>query len=182
MNPPPTEASISLADLGSYDAFAPNWPTVIPAVLKALGVTMQAWSPAVRSKLLSNPVQRFVLALSDEEAIVATKKFVAGGNPMQEVEDQGYVIKGSNKRRADLMPRWSGWLNETRNCPLQVLGMASMHRALYSPELQQFYPSIVHIFSDQNLKSMEHRHMVQLLKQVREARGYIDVLSLVCEC
>ena len=94
MNPPPTETSISLSDLGSYDAFASNWPTVLPAVLKALGVTMQAWSPAVRSTLLSHPVQRYVLALSDEEAIVATKKFVAGSNPMQEVEDLGFVVKG----------------------------------------------------------------------------------------
>jgi hypothetical protein len=67
----------------------------------------------------------------------------------------------------DLLPRWGGWLNETRNCPLQVLGMAAMQRALYSPELQQIFPSIVQVFSDQNLKSMEHRHVVQLLKQVR---------------
>ena len=39
---------------------------------------------------------------------------------------------------------------------------------MYSPELQQLFPSIVQVFSDQNLKSMEHRHVVQLLKQFVE--------------
>ena len=94
VNPPPTESPLSLNDLGTFDAFASNWPTVLPSILKALSVTLQAWSPGVRSTLLSHPVQRYVLSLSDEEAIVATKKFHAGSNPMQEVEEQGFVVKG----------------------------------------------------------------------------------------
>ncbi|GMH80393.1 hypothetical protein TL16_g08529 [Triparma laevis f. inornata] len=167
-NPPPTEGPISLTELAQFDAFVHLWPQILPALINTLSVAYQMWAPEIRCKLLSHKLQRYALALSDEEAIVATKKFTAGTNPMEQVEQTGYVCAGTNKRKINLVPRWAGWMNELRNCPLQMLGLLASQRALFCPELQPILPSIINIFSSQNLKALEHRHLIQLLKQFIE--------------
>ncbi|GMH73757.1 hypothetical protein TrST_g13794 [Triparma strigata] len=167
-SPPPTEGPIALSELAQFDAFVHLWPRILPALINTLSVAYQMWAPEIRCKLLSHKLQRYALALSDEEAIVATKKFTAGTNPMDQVEMSGYVCAGTNKRKINLVPRWSGWMNELRNCPLQMLGLLASQRALYSPELQPIFPSIVNLFSAKNLKAIEHRQLIQLLKQFIE--------------
>jgi hypothetical protein len=87
---------------------------------------------------------------------------------MEDVQNSGVVVLGTNKRKINLVPRWGGWMNELHNCPLQLLGLLASQRVLFAPEMQPFVPNLVSTFSDANLKLMEHRHFVQLLKQFIE--------------
>ncbi len=163
------EGPVSLADLAAIDPFVHHWLTLLPVILSILTTTTRIFLPEIRAHLLSDPIARFALAVSDEEAIVATKKFTATSNPMEEVELHGFVIKNTNKRKCNLAPRWPGWLNELRNTPLQMLGLLASSRSLFSPEFSPHYQSFVDFFSPANLKIMEHRHMIAVIKQFTES-------------
>mmetsp|Transcript_14279 Transcript_14279/g.29330 ORF Transcript_14279/g.29330 Transcript_14279/m.29330 type:complete len:1346 (-) Transcript_14279:24-4061(-) len=166
------EEAIPLSTLSTSDPFVPIWPSILSPILSILNSTIQIWTPSIRATLLNNELQRYALALSDEEAVVATQK------TMEEVQTSGLVIKNTNKRKINLVPRWGGWLNELHNCPLQLLGLLASQRALYCPEIQHLYPNVISTFSDSNLKSMEHRHFIQLLKQFVEPLIYHTPLAL----
>jgi len=160
---------VRIAELAQHDPFVHNYPNLVQPILTILSLALQISYPAYRAVLLPNPVARYALSVSDEEAVVGSKKFSAGTNPMTEVEQHGFVIKGTNRKKCNLAPRWSGWLNELRNSPFQMLGLMCSTRAMWSPEVQPMYQHIVNVFSIDNLKSMEHRQIVQLIKQFVES-------------
>lgn len=68
-----------------------------------------------------------------------------------------------------MAPKWSGWFNELRNTCLQLLGLLCGQRALFAPELASLYPNFVDVVANpDNLRAMEHRHMIQYIKQFME--------------
>jgi hypothetical protein len=156
------EQAIPISQLSTYDPFVHIWPVILPPILAILNSTIQVWSPSIRATLLNHDLQRYALAITDEEAVVATQK------TMDDVQTSGVIVKGTNKRKINLVPRWGGWMNELHNCPFQLLGLFASQRALFAPEMQTLIPNLVSTFSDSNLKLMEHRHFIQLLKQFIE--------------
>jgi hypothetical protein len=87
------EEALSLTVLSTTDPFVKIWPSILPPILSMLNSTIQVWSPSIRATLLNHELQRYALALSDEEAVVATQK------SMEEVTTSGLVIRNTNKRK-----------------------------------------------------------------------------------
>jgi exportin-5 len=81
----------------------------------------------------------------------------------------GSVVAGTDRRDVNIVPKWSGWLNELRNTCYQMFGLLATGRAMFSPELASMYPRLVAVMVDPiSLKSMEHRFITQFLKHVVE--------------
>lgn len=160
----PDEGPVSLRDLALNDPFAPLGPRVIPILVQILDVTLQIWHPDEQAVLLQNPVQRYALAISDDEAYLSQKHDNKNGGVFGEGGTAGSVVAGADRRDRNLAPKWSGWLNELRNTCFQLLGLLAGERVLYAPELAGYFPKLVSVVvNPSHLRSMEHRHLTQYL-------------------
>ena len=175
---PSDEGSLSLQDLAINDPFTPLWPRILPTVLQVYEVTLGVWRPEFQAALLQNSYQRYIFAITDDEAYTAkNQSFKSSGGVFGEGGTAGSVVSGTDRRDINLVPKWAGWFNELRNTCFQLLGLLAGQRVLYAPEISSLFPRVVAVLTDPlNLKSMEHRHLTQYLKHV------IEILLLSCPC
>lgn len=160
----PDEGPVSLQDLARDDPFVPLWPRILPHMLRMLDIMFRLWHPRRHADFLRDPVQRYALAISDDDAFMARKNDGKNGGVFGEGGTAGSIIPGTDRRDMNLAPRWSGWLNEMRNALFQMLGLLAGQRVLYAPEVAEFYPQLVAVVTDpENLRAMEHRHCTQYL-------------------
>jgi hypothetical protein len=160
----PDEGPVSLQDLALEDPFAPLWPRILPALMQILDVTLRVWHPSHQAMLLQNNVQRYVYAISDDEAFLSKVHDTKAGGVFGEGGTAGSVVAGADRRHMNLVPRWSGWFNELRNTCFQMLGLLSGGRALFAPELGGLYPQFVAaIANPDHIRAMENRHLTQYL-------------------
>jgi Exportin-5 family len=171
----PDEGPISIRDLSFDDPFVPLWPRILPSVIQMTDVMMKIWHPEYQAMLLQNRVQRYVLAISDDEAYLTKKNDGKSGGVFGEGGTAGSIISGTDRRDLNLAPRWSSWFNELRNTLYQLLGLFATQRVMFAPEVASMIPQLVAmLINPENLRSMEHRHLNQLLKQ------FIELLMLAC--
>jgi Exportin-5 family len=160
----PDEGPVSLQDLAVNDPFVPLWPRILPQVLRMLDILFKMWHPKWQATCMKNSIQRYALAISDDDAFLCRKNGSSSGGVFGEGGTAGSIIPGTDRREMNLAPRWSGWFSEFRNTLLQTLGLFAGQRALYSPEISQFFPQIIAVVVDtENLRAMEHRHFAQYL-------------------
>ena len=160
----PDEGSVGINDLAVNDPFVPLWPRILPTLIRVLDVTLQLWQPQFQAVLLRNPVQRYVYAISDDEAYLAMKQDSSTGGVFGEGGTAGTVVAGWDRRDVNLAPRWSGWFNELRNTSFQLLGLLSGQRVLFAPEISGVFPELVSVVvNSSHLQAMEHRHFTQYL-------------------
>ena len=160
----PDEGPVNLQDLSMDDPFVPLWPRILPHMLRMLDIMFKLWQPQRQAGFLRDPVQRYALAISDDDAFMARKTDGKNGGVFGEGGTAGSIIPGTDRRDTNLAPRWSGWFNEMRNALFQMLGLLAGQRVLYAPELAEFYPQLVAVVTDpDNLRAMEHRHCTQYL-------------------
>jgi len=160
----PDEGPVSLRDLALSDPFAPLGPRILPMVTQILDVTLEIWHPDRQAALLQNPIQRYALAISDDEAYLSQKHDSKNGGVFGEGGTAGSVVAGVDRRALNLVPRWSGWFNEFRNTCFQMLGLFAGERVLYAPEVSGFFPKFVSVVANPaHLRAMEHRHLNQFL-------------------
>lgn len=124
----PDEGAVSLKDLAANDPFVPLWPKFLPSLMQTLDVTLQVWHPKYQAIFLQNNIQRYALAISDDEAFLAKKQESGVGGVFGKGGTAGSVISGADRRDMNLAPRWSGWFNELRNNCFQLLGLLCMQR------------------------------------------------------
>jgi len=171
----PDEGPISLQSLSVDDPFIPLWPRILPNVLKVVDTVFRLSRPEIQSALLKDRIQRYALAISDDEAYLSTKNDSKSGGVFGEGGTAGSVIPGVDRRDLNLAPRWSGWLQELRNSSFQLLGLVASQRALFAPEMSDMFPQFVAVVTDNEfLLSMEHRHFTQYMKQ------FLEVLLVSC--
>jgi len=171
----PDEGPISIRDLCIDDPFVPLWPRILPSVIKMTDVMTKLWHSEYQSILLQDRIQRYVLAISDDEAYLSRKNDGKSGGVFGEGGTAGSVISGTDRRDLNLAPRWSSWFNELRNTLYQMLGLLSSQRVMFAPEVANMIPQLVAaVVNPDNLRSIEHRHLNQLLKQ------FIEPLMLAC--
>jgi exportin-5 len=172
----PDEGTVSINDLSMNDPFVHLWPRILPPLIQILNTLFTLWHPSNQAIYLRNPIQRFIYAISDDEAYLAKNQgSLSGGGVFGEGGTAGSVVSGWDRRACNLAPKWSGWFNELRGTCLQLLGLLAGQRSLFSPELASLYPSFVNVVANpQHLKTMEHRHMVQYVKQ------FMDYFLLSC--
>ena len=160
----PDEGPVGINDLAVNDPFVPLWPRILPTLIRVLDVTLQLWQPQFQAALLRNPVQRYVYAISDDEAYLAMKQDSSTGGVFGEGGTAGTVVAGWDRRDQNLAPKWSGWFNELRNTSFQLLGLLSGQRVLFAPEISGVFPELVSVVvNSSNLQAMEHRHFTQYL-------------------
>jgi hypothetical protein len=160
----PDEGPVSLRDLSVDDPFVPLWPQILPHLLKMLDVLLRMWRPEHQAILLQDRIQRYALAISDDDAYLSRKTDGKTGGVFGEGGTAGSVIPGTDRRALNLAPRWSSWFNELRNSCFQMLGLLAAQRVLYAPEVADFFPQLVAVATDpQNLRAMEHRQCTQYL-------------------
>jgi hypothetical protein len=160
----PDEGPVSLRDLALNDPFAPLGSRVLPIVTQILDVTLQVWHPSRQAALLPNPIQRYALAISDDEAYLSQKHDSKNGGVFGEGGTAGSVVAGTDRRARNLAPKWSGWFNELRNTCFQLLGLFAGERVLYAPELSGYFPRFVSVVTNStHLRAMEHRQINQFL-------------------
>jgi Exportin-5 family len=160
----PDEGPVSLQDLALEDPFVPLWPRILPALLQIIDVLLQLWHPINQAKLLPHNLQRYVYAISDDEAFLSRVHDTKSGGVFGEGGTAGSVVAGVDRRQLNLLPRWSGWFNELRNACFQMLGLLSGQRALFAPELASLYPRFVSIVANpDHFRSMENRQLTQYL-------------------
>ena len=160
----PDEGPVSLRDLALNDPFASLGPRVIPIVTQILDVTLQVWHPDRQAVLLPNRIQRYALAISDDEAYLSQKHDSKDGGVFGEGGTAGSVVAGIDRRGRNLVPKWSGWFNELRNTCFQLLGLFAGERVVYAPEISGFFPKFVSVVTNpSNLRAMEHRQLNQFL-------------------
>ena len=158
------EGPISLRDLSMNDPFVPLWPQILPHVLKLTDILLRIWRPEHQALLLRDRIQRYVLAISDDDAYLSKKMDAKSNGVFGEGGTAGSIIPGTDRRDLNLAPRWSSWLHEMRIATFQMLGLLAAQRVIYAPEMSEFYPQLVAVLVDpQNLRAMEHRHMTQYL-------------------
>ena len=163
------EGPVSLQDLAVLDPFCPLWPQILPSLISLTNAVLSIWRPEHQARLLRNSMQRYALAISDDEAYISKNHDKASGGVFGEGGTAGSVVRGTDRRDTNLVPKWSGWLNELRNTCFQMFGLLATSRALFAPELRDMYPALVAaMVNDENLKAMEHRHFSQYLKNVCE--------------
>lgn len=160
----PDEGPVSIRDIETYDPFVPLWPRILPSLLQVLDVTLRLWHPEHQVVLLQNPIQRYALAISDDEAYLSQKHDHKTGGVFGEGGTAGSVVSGIDRRADNLVPKWSGWLNELRNTCFQMLGLLAGSRVLFAPELASLFPQFVAVVADpDHLRAMEHRHFTQYM-------------------
>ena len=171
----PDEGQVSINDLAINDPFVPLWPKLLPILLQVLDVTLRVWHPEFQAILLRNKIQCYALAISDDEAFLATKQDTSVGGVFGKGGTAGSIISGTDRRDTNLTPKWSGWFNEMRNTCFQLLGLLCAQRVLYAPEISPLFPQFVSVITnEQHLRSMEHRHFTQYLKQ------FIEMMMVTC--
>jgi hypothetical protein len=94
----PDEGPVSLNELVVNDPFVPLWPKLLPTLIRVLDVTLGAWHPERQATLLRNNVQRYALAISDDEAYLATKQESTTGGVFGEGGMAGTVVSGWSRR------------------------------------------------------------------------------------
>ena len=124
----PDEGPISVNDLALNDPFVPLWPKLLPTLLQVLEITLSVWHPERQANLLRNNIQRYALAISDDEAFLATKQESSVGGVFGKGGTAGSIVSGKDRRDMILTPRWSGWFNELRNNCFQLLGLLCAQR------------------------------------------------------
>ena len=92
-----------------------------------MDITLRVWHPEFQASLLRDNIQRYVLAISDDEAYLAQKQDSSGG-VFGKGGTAGSIISGTDRRDLNLAPRWSGWFNELRNNCFQLLGLMCAQR------------------------------------------------------
>ncbi|KAL9188652.1 hypothetical protein ACHAXT_007030 [Thalassiosira profunda] len=172
----PDEGSVGINDLAINDPFVPLWPKLLPTLLQVLDVTLQVWHPECQASLLRNSIQRYAIAVSDEELYLAAKKESSGvGGVFGKGGTAGSIVSGVDRRQMNLAPRWAGWFNELRNNCFQLLGLLCAQRVMFAPEIAPLFPRLVSIITNpEHLRSMENRHFTQYLKQ------FVEVMLLTC--
>mmetsp|Transcript_24815 Transcript_24815/g.52881 ORF Transcript_24815/g.52881 Transcript_24815/m.52881 type:complete len:1461 (+) Transcript_24815:208-4590(+) len=171
----PDEGPVSINDLAINDPFIPLWPKLLPTLLQVLDVTLRVWHPEFQATLLRDNIQRYALAISDDEAYLAMKHESSVGGVFGKGGTAGSIISGTDRRDMNLSPKWSGWFNELRNNCFQLLGLLCSQRVIYAPEMSSLFPRLVSIITNkEHLRSMEHRHFNQCLKQ------FIEIMMLTC--
>jgi Importin beta-related nuclear transport receptor len=172
----PDEGTVSISDLSMNDPFVHLWPRIVPSLMQVLNTIFSIWHPSNQAKYLKDPVQRFIYAISDDEAYLAKNQgSISNGGVFGEDGTAGSVVSGWDRRACNLAPKWSGWFNELRGTCLQLLGLVAAQRALFSPEISPIYPSLVSVVANtDHLNAMEHRHMSQYIKQ------FMDYILLSC--
>lgn len=171
----PDEGPVSIRDLTVDDPFVPLWPRILPNLIKMTDIMMKLWHPEYQARLLQDRIQRYVLAISDDEAYLSRKNDGKTGGVFGEGGSAGSIISGTDRRDLNLAPRWSAWFNELRNTLYQMLGLLAAQRVLFAPEVATMIPQLVAVVvNPENLRSMEHRHFNQYLKQ------FIEILLLAC--
>ena len=124
----PDEGPVSISDLAMNDPFVPLWPKLLPTLLQVLDVVLRVWHPEFQATLLRNSIQRYALAISDDEAYLATKQEAGVGGVFGKGGTAGSIVAGTDRRDLNLVPRWSGWFNELRNNCFQLLGLLCAQR------------------------------------------------------
>jgi hypothetical protein len=164
LQPFPDEGPVAISVLSNDDPFVPLWPKFLPVFLRTLDVLFRMWHPEYQARYLCNDLQRFVYSISDDEVYLARKQDNADGGVFGEGGTAGSVVSGWSRKDKNLLPRWSGWLNELRNACLQLLGLLAAQRVLFAPDLSSSFPGIVTTLADvTHLRAMEHRHMTQYM-------------------
>lgn len=124
----PDEGPISINELAINDPFVPLWPKLLPILLQVLDVTLRVWHPEFQATLLRNNIQCYALAISDDEAYLATKQESSVGGVFGKGGTAGSIVSGTDRRDLNLAPKWSGWFNELRNNCFQLLGLLCAQR------------------------------------------------------
>lgn len=171
------EDSICMNDLARNDPFVPLWPRILPHLLRCIDCTLRIWHSDIQADLLVDPIKRYALAISDDEAYLAKKQDSKSGGIFGKGGTAGSIVSGWDRRDVNLAPKWSGWFNELRNTCFQLLGLLTAQRVLYAPELVNIYPQFVSVVANpDHLRSMEHRHITMYMKQ------FVEVMLLSCPC
>jgi len=124
----PDEGPVSINDLAINDPFVPLWPKLLPTLLQVLDITLRVWHPEFQATFLQNNIQRYALAISDDEAYLAMKQESSVGGVFGEGGTAGSIISGTDRRDMNLTPKWAGWFNELRNNCFQLLGLLCSQR------------------------------------------------------
>ena len=170
----PDEGPLSIQTLSHTDPFAPLWPRVLPTLLKIFEATLGVWKPEYQAIFLRHRYQRYVYAISEDEAFLSKTHDKSSGGVFGEGGTAGSVVSGISRRDINLLPKWSGWFNELRNTCFQMIGIFITERAMFAPEIRDLFPRFISVVGNPDLlRSMEHRHLTQFLKHVVE-------LALVC--
>lgn len=94
----PDEGPVSLNELAINDPFVPLWPKLLPTLIRILDVTLGVWHPDRQANLLCNNIQRYALAISDDEAYLATKQENSTGGVFGEGGTAGSIVSGWDRR------------------------------------------------------------------------------------
>lgn len=171
----PDEGPLSIQTLVLTDPFAPLWPRILPTLLKVLESTLGIWRPENQSVFLRHQYQRYVYAISEDEAFLSKNHDKSSGGVFGEGGTAGSVVSGVSRRDGNLLAKWSGLFNELRNTSFQMIGILASGRAIFAPEVSQMFPRFVSVVANPELlRSMEHRHLTQFLKHV------VEILLLCC--
>ena len=165
----PDEGPLSINDLAVNDPFVPLWHRILPILLQIMEVTLGVWRPENQASLLTNSYQRYVFAISEDEAFLSKTHDARSGGVFGEGGTAGSVVAGASRRDINLVPKWSGWFSELRNTCFQMMGLLAMQRVLFAPEIASLYPRVVSVLTDTtNIRSMENRQFIQFQKHVLE--------------
>jgi hypothetical protein len=160
----PDEGPVSVQDLAVNDPFVPLWPRILPILIQVVDVTLRAWHPENQAILLRNNIQRYMYAISDDEAFLSKVQDNTSGGVFGEGGTAGSVVTGTDRRDQNLVPKWSGWFNELRCSCFQMLGMFAGQRAMFAPETAAMFPSFVSVVvNSDHLRAMENRHLTQYM-------------------
>jgi Exportin-5 family len=169
------EGPVSIHELAVSDPFVPLWPRILPHLLTLSESILTVWRPEHQAVMLANPLQRYVYAISDDEAFLAKNQDGKSGGVFGEGGTAGSVVSGTDRRQTNLVPKFSGWFTELRNVCFQLLALLSAQRVMFAPEVIDLYPRIAAVITDpHNLRAMEHRHLNQFLTHV------IELLVVCC--
>ena len=94
----PDEGPVSINELAINDPFVPMWPKLLPILIRVLDVTLGVWHPERQVILLRNNIQRYALAISDDEAYLAKKQESSTGGVFGEGGTAGSVVSGWDRR------------------------------------------------------------------------------------
>jgi len=165
----PDEGPVAIDILANDDPFVSLWPKFFPVFLRTLDVLFRMWHPQYQAKYLSNDLQRFIYSISDDEVYLSRKQDNTDGGVFGEGGTAGSVVSGWSRKDKNLLPRWSGWLNELRNACFQLLGLLAAQRVLFAPDMSSSFPEIVRTLADPaHLRAMGHRQITQYIKQFAE--------------
>jgi exportin-5 len=172
----PDEGAVGLNDLTVNDPFVHLWPKILPPLLQLLDSICTLWHPEYQAKLLRNTTQRFIYAVTDDEAYLAKNQTnQSNGGVFGEGGTAGSVLHGWDRRGENLAAKWGAWFNEIRNACYQLLGLISAQRVLFAPEFSSYYQSFVNVVAKPtHIQSMEHRHMTLYIKQ------FIEYILVCC--